>query len=61
LALVELPRGKKPLRRTVGKDVEPSVLPINETCAQVQHHLLTAFRRRGSVRVGGVDAVAAGE
>jgi NAD(P)-dependent dehydrogenase (short-subunit alcohol dehydrogenase family) len=46
VALVELPRGRKPLRRTVGKDVEPGVLPINETCAQVQHHLLTAFKLR---------------
>jgi hypothetical protein len=46
VALVELSRGKKPLRRSVGKDVEPGVVPIHEACAQVQHHLLTAFKLR---------------
>jgi NAD(P)-dependent dehydrogenase (short-subunit alcohol dehydrogenase family) len=44
--LVEAPRGERPLRRTVGGDVSPAVVPINEVCAQVQNQLLARFGLR---------------
>ena len=40
---VERPAGDRPLRRTVGQDVMEPVSAINETCDQVQGHLLSAF------------------
>jgi NAD(P)-dependent dehydrogenase (short-subunit alcohol dehydrogenase family) len=46
VALVDLPADKRPLRMTVGKDVEGPVTAINQTCAQVQDQLLKAFGLR---------------
>lgn len=40
---VERPTGERPLRRTVGQDVLEAVSAINQTCDQVQDHLLSAF------------------
>jgi NAD(P)-dependent dehydrogenase (short-subunit alcohol dehydrogenase family) len=40
---VERPAGDRPLRRTVGRDVQEPVGAINQTCAQVQGHLFKAF------------------
>lgn len=40
---VERPAGERPLRRTVGQDVQEPVSAINQTCEQVQRHLLSAF------------------
>lgn len=44
--LIELPAGKRPLRRTVGRDVEQGVTAINQACAAVQDHLLRSFGMR---------------
>lgn len=44
--LVALPRGQRPLRKTVGADVAGPVGAINATCAEVQGQLLTAFGLR---------------
>ena len=38
--LVDLDKDKRPLRKTVGMDVEQAVVPINEKCAEVQNMLL---------------------
>lgn len=43
---VALPRGQRPLRKTVGADVAGPVGAINATCAEVQGQLLTAFGLR---------------
>lgn len=43
VALVELPKSERPLRRTVGADVVGTVGPINERCAEVQGQLLRMF------------------
>jgi NAD(P)-dependent dehydrogenase (short-subunit alcohol dehydrogenase family) len=40
---VERPDGERPLRRTVGQDVLEPVSAINQTCDQVQGHLLDAL------------------
>lgn len=40
---VERPDGDRPLRRTVGHDVQEPVSAINQTCGQVQDALLNAF------------------
>jgi len=40
---VERAAGKHPLRHTVGQDVKQGVTLINQTCEQVQGHLLSAF------------------
>ena len=40
---VERPAGERALRRTVGQDVQEPVSAINQTCDQVQGHLLSAF------------------
>jgi len=44
--LVELDKASRPLRKTVGADVQQAVTPINETCAQIQGHLMSAFGLR---------------
>ncbi len=44
--LVELDKASRPLRKTVGADVQQAVMPINEACEQVQNHLLMAFGLR---------------
>jgi len=44
--LVELPRASRPLRRTVGKDVEHPVGALNAAHDQVQQQLLTMFGLR---------------
>jgi NAD(P)-dependent dehydrogenase (short-subunit alcohol dehydrogenase family) len=41
--VVEMPKGERPLRVTVGKDVEQGVGAINQTCAQVQDAMLRAM------------------
>lgn len=41
--LVELPKDERPLRKTVGADVQGPVGAINERCADVQGQLLRAF------------------
>lgn len=41
--LVEAPPGERPFRVTVGEDIRPGVVPINETCARVQRHLLSSL------------------
>lgn len=41
--LVELDKSKRPLRMTVGADVQNAVIPINEKCSEIQGHLLHAF------------------
>lgn len=46
VALVELPRSERPLRRTVGADVQVPVGAINDRCAEVQDQLLGAFGLR---------------
>lgn len=43
---VERTDGTRPLRRTVGRDVQEAVGAINQTCSQVQDHLLKAFGLR---------------
>jgi NAD(P)-dependent dehydrogenase (short-subunit alcohol dehydrogenase family) len=40
---VERPAGNRPLRRTVGHDVQEPVSAINQTCGQVQDNLLKAY------------------
>jgi NAD(P)-dependent dehydrogenase (short-subunit alcohol dehydrogenase family) len=44
--LVEAAPGTRPLRKTVGADVQQGVQAINEVCAGVQNHVLTAFGLR---------------
>jgi NAD(P)-dependent dehydrogenase (short-subunit alcohol dehydrogenase family) len=44
--LVALPKGQRPLRKTVGADVQGPVGAINATCDQVQSQLLAAFGLR---------------
>jgi NAD(P)-dependent dehydrogenase (short-subunit alcohol dehydrogenase family) len=44
--LVEMDQNKRPLRKTVGADVQQGVVPINERCAEVQARLLSAFGLR---------------
>jgi NAD(P)-dependent dehydrogenase (short-subunit alcohol dehydrogenase family) len=39
--LVESEKGKRPLRKTVGAEIQGSVSAINDTCAQVQNQLMT--------------------
>ncbi len=41
--LVETPAGERPFRVTVGEDIRPGVVPINETCDRVQRHLLSSL------------------
>ncbi|MBK8012168.1 MAG: SDR family oxidoreductase [Deltaproteobacteria bacterium] len=41
--LVELPKSDRPLRKTVGADVQGPVRAINERCAEVQGELLRMF------------------
>lgn len=43
VGLVEMDKGSRPLRRTVGADVEHGVGAINEACANVQNYLATMF------------------
>ena len=40
---VEREKGRSPLRRCIGQDVQEPVSAINATCDQVQDHLLSAF------------------
>jgi NAD(P)-dependent dehydrogenase (short-subunit alcohol dehydrogenase family) len=44
--LVELPRDQRPLRKTVGADVQQPVNALNAAHDQVQHQLLTMFGLR---------------
>jgi hypothetical protein len=44
--LVEMDKSKRPLRKTVGDDIQQAVVPINQRCAEVQDHLLRAFGLR---------------
>jgi hypothetical protein len=44
--LVDMEKSKRPLRLTVGADVQQAVVPINEKCAEVQGFLLHAFGLR---------------
>jgi NAD(P)-dependent dehydrogenase (short-subunit alcohol dehydrogenase family) len=46
IELVELPRDRRPLRKTVGKDVEQPVGALNAAHDQVQQQLLTMFGLR---------------
>jgi NAD(P)-dependent dehydrogenase (short-subunit alcohol dehydrogenase family) len=46
VSLVEMPKAERPLRKTVGADVQVAVSAINERCAEVQGQLLRFFGLR---------------